>query len=369
MKHTFVLLSGLLIIGRIASAQQTAKTTISASGGGPGRTLAQAQVNDIMQDIRETKRRIDVLKDFKETVNKVVKSVDEMNPPEKGPIIAELVKALEALKNLPDDTILDQSNEAVKNFVQNYSQLGFLPLRESLPEQLQSALERSAQDPVLSPFLDRFRDLIASGAVAPKADDLYKTLAASPPRTRQSADAQIQAAITEAKDLPGKFIEAFNSAKASETDYWKKVAQAVTAEIDGQQSMLDQQAKNVAEISKQVDAQSANVQSLIDKLPLLVGILCGLFAGLILIIRFYPLDIQTEWVVSGQVIQLLTVVTLLLIILCLAVTHIIAENTIGTLLGGIGGYVLSQGIGRAAARAATRDATPPADDSARGKEP
>ncbi len=113
----------------------------------------------------------------------------------------------------------------------------------------------------------------------------------------------------------------------------------------------DDVGKQIAELEK---AQSANVGDLIQKLPELVGILCALFVGLILLIRFYPPEQQTEWVASGQVIQLLTVVTLLLIILCLAITHVILENTVGTLLGGIGGYVLSQGIGRAAAREASR---------------
>jgi hypothetical protein len=77
-------------------------------------------------------------------------------------------------------------------------------------------------------------------------------------------------------------------------------------------------------------------------------------AIVILLVRTFGTEIQMEWVASGQVIQLLTVVTLLLIILCLALSNIIKENTVGTLLGGIGGYVLSQGIGRAASRAAVR---------------
>jgi len=107
-------------------------------------------------------------------------------------------------------------------------------------------------------------------------------------------------------------------------------------------------------LAGQTKNQAKVVNNLVEKLPLILGILCALFAVIILLVRFFPVSIQIEWVNSGQVIQLLTVVTLLLIILCLAVTDILKENIIGTLLGGIGGYVLSQGIGRAAARAATR---------------
>src|SRR5579864_323568 len=46
------------------------------------------------------------------------------------------------------------------------------------------------------------------------------------------------------------------------------------------------------------------------------------------------------------------------------------RNTIGTLLGGLAGYVLAQGVGRAAARAATTPAqtptSPPAPGSSAG---
>jgi hypothetical protein len=104
--------------------------------------------------------------------------------------------------------------------------------------------------------------------------------------------------------------------------------------------------------------QSATVTSVVASLPWLMGILALFGVAAIFLVRFFPEAVQVEWVVSGQVIQLLTVVTLLLIILCLALTSIIKEETIGTLLGGIGGYVLSQGIGRAAGRAAARAANP-----------
>ena len=42
---------------------------------------------------------------------------------------------------------------------------------------------------------------------------------------------------------------------------------------------------------------------------------------------------------------------LLSVIMALGLASILKENTLGTLLGGIAGYVLSQGVGRAAAQA------------------
>jgi ABC-type multidrug transport system fused ATPase/permease subunit len=137
----------------------------------------------------------------------------------------------------------------------------------------------------------------------------------------------------------------------------KRAEKAESFAVD-QEGLAKAYADRLNKLSEALAGQAKNqakvVNALVEKLPIILGILCALFAVIILLVRFFPDNIQIEWVGSGQVIQLLTVVTLLLIILCLAVTDILKENTIGTLLGGIGGYVLSQGIGRAAARAATR---------------
>ncbi len=143
--------------------------------------------------------------------------------------------------------------------------------------------------------------------------------------------------------------------------YAKQRAQAAknAEEVAARSEMLakaygDRLNKLSEALAGQTKNQAKVVNALVEKLPMILGILCALFAVIILLVRFFPDATQIEWVGSSQVIQLLTVVTLLLIILCLAVTDILKENIIGTLLGGIGGYVLSQGIGRAAARAATR---------------
>jgi hypothetical protein len=62
-----------------------------------------------------------------------------------------------------------------------------------------------------------------------------------------------------------------------------------------------------------------------------------------------------EWVASGQVIQFASVMVLLIVVASLGILHILEKEGIGTLLGAIAGYVLSQGVGRAATRAATRE--------------
>jgi hypothetical protein len=151
--------------------------------------------------------------------------------------------------------------------------------------------------------------------------------------------------------------------------------------VDSAKQKLDEKQKSATKIAEAwekrhkalsdqlLKLQGVTVTSLVASLPWLMAILAAFGVAAILLVRFFPESVQVEWVASGQVIQLLTVVTLLLIILCLALANIIKEETIGTLLGGIGGYVLSQGIGRAAGRAAARSASqPPPDGGASGRQ-
>jgi hypothetical protein len=88
-----------------------------------------------------------------------------------------------------------------------------------------------------------------------------------------------------------------------------------------------------------------------DDLWKIIGVIGVLSVGTIIAIRLFAPDIQAQWVGSGQVIQFVTVMILLTVIMSLGLAGILKENTLGTLLGGIGGYVLSQGVGKAAAEA------------------
>lgn len=131
--------------------------------------------------------------------------------------------------------------------------------------------------------------------------------------------------------------------------------QAAQAEIDNARRLKDARLK----LRARLDAQLTELKTSIDKtvtfvtdLKWLVMILGMLSVMVMFIIRTFEPEVQTEWVASGQVIQFMTVLIILITILALGITGVLKENTLGTLLGGIGGYVLSQGIGRAAARTA-----------------
>jgi uncharacterized protein YlxW (UPF0749 family) len=92
-------------------------------------------------------------------------------------------------------------------------------------------------------------------------------------------------------------------------------------------------------------------QDIFQYLWIIIGVIGLLSIGTIFVIKTFPPDLQQQWVASGQVIQFVTVMILLSVIMALGLASILKENTLGTLLGGIAGYVLSQGVGRAAAQA------------------
>jgi len=100
-------------------------------------------------------------------------------------------------------------------------------------------------------------------------------------------------------------------------------------------------------------------QTLTESLPVIVGLIGAASVIAMVMVRLFPSAIQMEWVASGQVIQFVTVMILLNAIMALGLSNILHENTLGTLLGGIAGYILAQGVGRAAAREAARRANEP----------
>ena len=92
-------------------------------------------------------------------------------------------------------------------------------------------------------------------------------------------------------------------------------------------------------------------QDIFQYLWVIIGVIGLLSIGTIFVIKTFSPELQQQWVASGQVIQFVTVMILLSVIMALGLASILKENTLGTLLGGIAGYVLSQGVGRAAAQA------------------
>jgi hypothetical protein len=197
-------------------------------------------------------------------------------------------------------------------------------------------------------------------------------------------------------DIPSIALPAFVSpddaqncnltkAKFSSSDY----AAAQKRLLDSTQSefgdFLSRQSNLATAETKYIDALKKRRSAVQDKLNasqpafqigsnlwLLLLILATACVCTILGIKLFTPDLQMEWVASGQVIQFVTVMILLIVILALGLSSILHENTLGTLLGGIAGYVLAQGVGRSAARdarLALSPGTPPAGTPPAGTTP
>ena len=110
---------------------------------------------------------------------------------------------------------------------------------------------------------------------------------------------------------------------------------------------------------RQPTSNGSDNDQFVENLPYIVAIFCGFGLLVIAVIKIFDQPVQMEWVASGQVIQFASVMVLLIIVASLGILHILEKEGIGTLLGAIAGYVLSQGVGRAAARAATENSLCP----------
>jgi hypothetical protein len=123
---------------------------------------------------------------------------------------------------------------------------------------------------------------------------------------------------------------------------------ALLKEVEADVQILDETLQTLKENRvelRSIASQNNTRDELRNNVYLLVGVI-GLFGILsILSIYVFPDNVVMEWVSSGQVIQFVTVTILLSVVLSLGLSGILEQDTLGTLLGGHGGYVLSQGGG------------------------
>ena len=129
---------------------------------------------------------------------------------------------------------------------------------------------------------------------------------------------------------------------------------SISANFQEADDLLKENTQNITKLTNELNKLYSGTQKAIDnvtgQLPLIIGVI-ALFAVFIMGITYlYQADIQMEWVASGQITQFVTVMILLSTVMALGLTNILHEQVLGTLLGGIAGYVLAQGVGRAASR-------------------
>lgn len=106
-------------------------------------------------------------------------------------------------------------------------------------------------------------------------------------------------------------------------------------------------------LEARTDAKLRNINS-VSTLPWIVAAICIFCIGVMFTVKQFSEHIQIEWVATGQATQFVTIILLLSVITMLAINERIGENTLGTLLGGVAGYVLAQGVGRSSARETER---------------
>jgi hypothetical protein len=131
--------------------------------------------------------------------------------------------------------------------------------------------------------------------------------------------------------------------KASQMEEWSKKAQELV-------NLLNRRKQQLNDTLSTTKARA----NLADKLWMLIGVIGVLSLSAIALVNRFSPTLQYEWVASGQVIQFVTVMILLSVTMVLGLSDILKEETLGTLLGAIAGYVLSQGVGRAVAREINR---------------
>ncbi len=104
------------------------------------------------------------------------------------------------------------------------------------------------------------------------------------------------------------------------------------------------------------DANTMLADKTVGKLPWIIVILGVFCLSIMVMVRRFEPEVQLLWVNSGQVIQFMTVTIIIIVVLALGLSANLHEESLGTLLGTIGGYILSNGVARSTA--ATRDGAP-----------
>jgi len=161
------------------------------------------------------------------------------------------------------------------------------------------------------------------------------------------------------------YVKQFEDSMANINKVVSENLQATGEDYKVQTLLTEALRKRLADLDKALNASAA--AQITENLPLILGVIGAASVLTIAAILLFKEEVQMERVASGQVIQFITVMILLSVITALALSNKIQENTLGTLLGGIAGYVLAQGVGRAAARAEAvkrdRPDPPPKPDS------
>lgn len=150
---------------------------------------------------------------------------------------------------------------------------------------------------------------------------------------------------------PWEFSEfdAASSCPNGPAAFLDEIEAALSASPAGNRAQIDDRLRHLrerrAEVIREMSEGVAGAR-IAKNIPWLMLIIFGLGAAILAGLKLFAPEIQHELVGSGQIVQFVTILILLGVILALGLAERLEGETLGTLLGGLAGYVLSQGIGR-----------------------
>jgi hypothetical protein len=243
-------------------------------------------------------------------------------------------EAYRAVRNTLHTETLDTQKAGFHTNIEGLRPLADECSKKKDPSEAQLVRQRIEQ---LSPYY--FPGANFSGAQSNLNDQLQRLFNLTPNQLCQTLSDPTQiAAIEKAEDAD---IERNRKALTDKAVYAGQIADAWKDRYDT--------------LSKQAN-KSSEATLLRVTLLFIVGGVC-VFAWLIFRgVSTFDSSLQKELITSGQLIQFPTVMILLVVIVVLGLSSILDDKTLGALLGGIAGYVLSQGVGQSASRQALRAA-------------
>ncbi len=238
--------------------------------------------------------------------------------------IAELVRIDEQMRQINEQLSRIHSSTAVRG-----------PLDEatrSLAELKDSpALACGSPDEARTAFNTSLQRTIASlRSVSPASSTLHPWDETDLESLQTMCGPPLLAALANMEDGVADLNSQFGASAGSRDDLDRALAE------------LDQRKRDViTQMSNEV--ATARVAA---TMPWILVIIFSLGIVMMFGVRLFSPHIQAELVSSGQLVQFVTILILFGTLLALGLAEKLQEQTLGALLGGLAGYVLSQGIGQ-----------------------
>jgi hypothetical protein len=321
------------------------------------RRAAEAQFDALVAESRKLSAEIAELNTFAAVIDQARKCLAQKAPDDKmaADTLAYLRTAVADLKKLPADTAMLANSPIGARLANGANQLyaytggmSFECMQRVMP------VFRGPGQPSLEPALDAIKEAAFPMRAPTRSIDgppkhfsaffaIVGTL--SPVEGRRRSDLNENILRAEA-ELAQANVDTFKRMHAEAANFYGKGLDAMTAALRG---AVEQRGAKIQEIEKQladvdkmlVDRQAA--QQALDK-GLLWAVYLMIFAlmALFLSLRLFDRDLAKQIVTDRSMVELISMAFILLTIIILGTGGKIGNETIGTLLGTIAGYVFAR---------------------------